>query len=250
MDYLEIKNFSVKFGDETILDNVNITLPLEGITVLIGRSGSGKTTLLRAVNRLNESHEGHSASGEILLHRGCESVSIYDIDEEKTHELRRRVGMVFQTPNPLPVSIRKNIELPVQLVLKSIREESREKTERVLRQVGLWEETKDKLGKSAMKLSGGQQQRLCFARALALEPELLLLDEPTASLDKKASEVIEKLIKELSTLYPVIMVSHSLGQAVRLGDRFVAVDGGHVSRVLEKSSLPAGAEEAELEKLL
>lgn len=250
MDYLEIKNFSVTFGEEAILDNVNLTLPLEGITVLIGRSGSGKTTLLRSLNRLNEAHEEHSASGSVVLCRNGAPVSIYDIDEEKTHELRRRVGMVFQTPNPLPVSIKKNIELPLQLVLKSTREEIREKTEKVLRQVGLWDETKDRLGKSAMKLSGGQQQRLCFARALALEPELLLLDEPTASLDKKASEVIEELIKSLSSDYPVIMVSHSLGQAVRLGDRFVAVDGGHVSGIIEKASLPSGAEEAELEKLL
>lgn len=250
MDYLEIKNFSVSFGEEKILKNINLALPLWGVTVLIGRSGSGKTTLLRSVNRLNEAHEGHSISGEIVLNRGGKAINLYEIDGEKAHELRRRVGMVFQTPNPLPLSIRKNIELPMQLVLKSTKEKIRAKTEEVLRRVGLWEETKDKLGKSAMKLSGGQQQRLCFARALALEPELLLLDEPTASLDKKASEVIEELIRDLSALYPVIMVSHSLAQAVRLGDRFVAVNDGCVGSVIEKEALSQGKEEAELEKLL
>lgn len=239
-DTIEFNNFKITFGNDIILEGINLTLPLKGITVLTGRSGSGKTTMLRAINRLNEIDEKHKSEGEVSIHTKGKNINIYDIGGSEIHQLRRTVGMVFQHPNPLPLSIEKNIVLPVSLVLKKNNREMEQITEKVLKQVSLWNEVGNDLSKQATKLSGGQQQRLCLARVLALEPAILLLDEPTASLDAKATEFIETLIKRLAEQYPVIMVSHNMSQAVRLGDRFVILRDGKVVSVMNKDELNNG----------
>ena len=178
----------------------------------VGRSGSGKTTLLRALNRLNECFPGCRTQGQVLLQfpEGGE-VDAYDARTD-VELLRRRVGMVFQSPNVLPVSIGRNLLMPLKLVAGVTGSKAEARMEQALRDVGLWDEVAERLSHAAATLSGGQQQRLCLARALALEPELLLLDEPTASVDYRSAEIIENLLQELAKRLTVVMVSHSLSQ--------------------------------------
>ncbi|MEG1798557.1 MAG: phosphate ABC transporter ATP-binding protein [Synergistaceae bacterium] len=246
---VEIRGLSVAFHGRTALDSVSADIPKDGITVLLGRSGSGKTTLLRSLNRLNETFDGYCGSGSVKLLLGGRMADAYSEDISLT-ELRRRVGMVFQVPNPLPVSIRKNMMLPMQLVLRMGKKEAEARMEEALCAVGLWSEVRDRMSASAMSISGGQQQRLCLARALTLEPDILLLDEPTASLDKKSSELIEEHLLSLKGRYPMVMVSHSLVQAQKLADRFIAVREGRIAAVLGREDLPAGGGEKVLAGLL
>jgi phosphate transport system ATP-binding protein len=246
----EIKNLSVSFSGRPALKDVTLSLPQEGVTVLLGRSGSGKTTLLRALNRLNETFDGCETEGSVKLLCGGRIVDVYGAEAPEPTELRRRVGMVFQTPNPLPLSLRKNIVLPLRLVLKLGKKECEERMEKALRDVGLWDEVKERLNSPAAAFSGGQQQRLCMARTLALEPDMLLLDEPTASVDKRSSELIEDHILSLRNRLPILVVSHNLTQAVRLGDRFVFLREGTAGEIIAADSLPQDAPETALEKLL
>ena len=238
----EIQNLSVSFHGRKAVSGINAVLPSEGITVLIGRSGSGKTTFLRALNRLNETFDGYEGSGSIRLLLGNEMKDIYSSGTLTPTELRRKVGMVFQTPNPLPLSIRRNIILPLELMLGSGKSVAEEKMQTALKTIGLWDEVKDRLDTPANRLSGGQQQRLCLARALALEPEMLLLDEPTASLDKKSSELIEEHLLSLKNRYSIVMVSHSVRQALKLGSYFVLLKNGTVATSFSKEELPEGKE--------
>lgn len=220
-----IKNLCVSFGDREILHGINIAFPANKVSVILGRSGSGKSTLLRAINRLNESFEGYHGSGEV-------KISSLDSSIQLT-ELRRRVGIVFQSPNPLPMTIRKNVTLPVNLAFKLSKSEAEKILRAKLEQTGLWEEVKDRLDAQATSLSGGQQQRLCLARALALKPDILLLDEPTASLDRAAASKIEAMILELKREISIIMVSHSLQQAAKLADYAVVLDDGNISHTFD-----------------
>ncbi|MEA4871678.1 MAG: ATP-binding cassette domain-containing protein [Synergistaceae bacterium] len=238
----EIQNLSVSFHNRKAVSEINTALPSEGITVLIGRSGSGKTTFLRSLNRLNETFDGYEGSGSIRLLLGGKMKDIYSSAALSTTELRRKVGMVFQTPNPLPLSIRRNIMLPLELTLGSGKSVADEKMEMALKTTGLWDEVRDRLDTPANRLSGGQQQRLCLARALSLEPEILLLDEPTASLDKRSSELIEDHLLSLKNRYSIVMVSHSVRQAVKLGSYFVLLKNGTAAASFPKRELPDGKE--------
>ena len=225
MSCVIIKNLKVSFKDREILHGLNVNFPANKISVILGRSGSGKSTLLRSINRLNECFEDYHGEGEIQILINKSLISVFDV---ALTDLRRRAGMVFQSPNPLPMSIKKNISLPLSLAFNL----SNSEIERILRekleQVALWDEVKDRLNEPAMSLSGGQQQRLCLARALALRPDLLLLDEPTASLDRTAAGKIEDMILSLKNKISVIMVSHSLQQAEKLADYSISIEEGNL----------------------
>lgn len=225
-----LTDFSVAFFGVKVLHEVNAVFPETGITVILGRSGSGKTTLLRGVNRLNEEFPGCETQGQVTLDLEQGPLPVYDRGEGalSVTELRRRAGMLFQTPSLFPVSAYRNLTMPLQLVAGVRRRDIPGMVEASLRDVGLWEELKDRLDIPADRLSGGQQQRLCLARTLALRPSVLLLDEPTASLDVHAARGVEELLRELSSRYAVILVSHSLSQAGRLADRILICDNGRV----------------------
>ena len=228
-----INGLSVSFGPLQVLENIHLSLAKGRLYVLLGRSGAGKTTLLRAFNRLNECFPGCRTQGSLRLNLHQQWVDIYG-DDLSVIELRRRVGMVFQTPNSLPASVANNISLPLKLVLGLGKKEIPARVEWALRRVHLWEEVRDRLKAPAATLSGGQQQRLCLARVLALEPALLLLDEPTASLDFRASRKIEELLLSLKDQYPILAVSHSLSQARRLGDEVLVMKAGRLARTLKR----------------
>ena len=210
-----------------MLRDVDLDVPAPGITVLLGPSGSGKTTLLRSLGRLNELHEGCVTTGSVRVRLDGAWREVYapGID---LPALRRRLAMVFQSPNVLPMSIEKNLALPLRLTLGLRGPALRERIERALADAELFGEVKDRLRERATTLSGGQQQRLCLARALALEPAVLLLDEPTASLDPKTGRRIEDLVRRLGTRYAVLAVSHGLGQAARLADRALVLREGRI----------------------
>ena len=220
-----IDNLTVEFSGKRILDALNLEIPSGGPSFLLGPSGSGKTTLLRAINRLNECLPGCVTHGQIRLQLGGEWREIY-APGYPVARLRQQVGMVFQNPNVLPLSIARNIALPLSTLLSLSADDIGGRIENVLREVHLWEEVCDRLNTPAQSLSGGQQQRLCLARALALGPEILLLDEPTASLDVKAARQIEELLASFASRYTVLIVSHSLSQAQRLAKQVFMLHAG------------------------
>ncbi|TDQ59745.1 phosphate ABC transporter ATP-binding protein (PhoT family) [Mesocricetibacter intestinalis] len=229
----QLSRLSIKFHRHSILENINLTIPKNKITVFIGRSGSGKTTLLRSFNRLNDEYPECLTEGEIKLDLGT-GLQLYNrLSPKALSELRLKVGILFQTPNVLPVSIEKNISLPLAKLLHLAEAEIRDRVQQSLQDVGLWEEVRHRLHSAADKLSGGQQQRLCLARILALKPKILLLDEPTASLDILAARKIEELIEKLAPKYSLIMVSHSLAQACRLADRLCIFDKGRIIAIID-----------------
>ncbi len=247
----EIRGLCVSFNGEEVLHGITTDIPRHGIIVLLGRSGSGKTTLLRALNRLNESFAGYAGTGTVRLAIGGGMKPVYGSEAPDLTRIRCSVGMVFQSPNPLPLSLRKNMILPLELTLGLKRDEAEGRMEKSLRDVGLWDEVKDRLNRHAASFSGGQQQRMCLARTLALEPDILLLDEPTASLDKKSAELIEEHLKRLEARIPLIMVSHSLAQARKLGAHFKILSEGRIINEFEREALPRGeAAEIFLEELL
>lgn len=225
--FCRIVDLQVAFYRHLILKRINLSFPADGITVIIGPSGSGKTTLLRSLNRLNEQFQGYSGCGDIELMLNGFHQEIHR-PEVSVNELRRRVGMVFQTPNLLPSSIAHNILLPLKLVTQQDKSAREDRMHEVLQEVHLWDEVKDRLREEARRLSGGQQQRLCLARTLALKPEILLLDEPTASLDYKTSQRIEALLCELQHHYRIVAVSHSLRQAAKIAKEIVVMSEGRV----------------------
>lgn len=210
---ISIKNLNFYYETRHVLKDINIEFEGHQVYTLIGPSGSGKSTLLRVLNRMDALHEKQSATGEVLV----EGENIFK-KEISLQTLRARVGMVFQKPTPFALSIFDNIAFALNLHRKLSKEELKPEVERLLNEVGLFEEVKSNLKRSAFALSGGQQQRLCLARTLATQPKILLLDEPTSSLDPASTARIETLVKKLAKDYLIIMVTHNLAQAKRLGN--------------------------------
>ena len=213
-DYkFSIKNMDLFYGDFQALKDINIDLNKEGITALIGPSGCGKSTFLKSLNRMNDLVEGCRIEGDILL----DGVDIYK-DSVDVYQLRKRVGMVFQKPNPFPMSIYDNVAYGPRTHGIKDKAALDEIVEKSLKGAFIWNEVKDRLKSSALGLSGGQQQRLCIARALAVNPEVLLMDEPTSALDPIATSKIEDLMQELKKQYTIVIVTHSMQQAARISD--------------------------------
>ncbi|NJM58760.1 MAG: phosphate ABC transporter ATP-binding protein [Synechococcales cyanobacterium RU_4_20] len=212
--HLEVSQLALRYGRTRILENVDLSIPAGEITALIGPSGCGKTSFLNCLNRLIELSPQAQVSGQIQLNGR-------DVQQFPVMELRRQVGMLFQKPNPFPLSIYRNIAFPLREHGVCDRNEIDAIIETVLKDVGLWHEVKDRLKSPALSLSGGQQQRLCLARALALKPCVILMDEPCSALDPIASEIVEDLISQLKGDYTVVVVTHNLAQARRVADQVV-----------------------------
>jgi len=213
MGKIDVKNLNIWFTDNHVIKDVSLELESNSVTAFMGPSGCGKTTFLRAINRLNDLIVGSKTTGEIRI----DGQDIYDKDVE-VFELRRRVGMVFQKPNPFPKSIFDNVAFGPQLHGLDEKEDIKTIVEKSLREAALWEEVKDRLEKSALDLSGGQQQRLCIARALAVNPDVILMDEPCSALDPIATAKIESLMRKLADKYTVVIVTHNMQQAARASD--------------------------------
>lgn len=226
---LRLQHVSASYDGKPALRDISMDIPPGQITAVIGPSGCGKTTLLRCMNGLLLEEACTAVSGEIFLN----GQNIKDVSKE---DLRRKVGLVFQTPSPFPFSIYKNMTYaPEYYGIRKKGQLDQLVTEK-LKMTGLYDEVKDELGKSALKLSGGQQQRLCIARALTVEPEILLLDEPCSSLDVKASAVIEEMLQQLKQRYTIVIVTHNIAQARRISDHVAFLLDG---RLLEFSAADA-----------
>lgn len=213
MGKVQTKKFNLWFKSNHVLKDVDFEVKENTVTAIMGPSGCGKSTLLRSINRMNDLINGCKTSGEIFL----DGQNIYG-DESNVYDLRRRIGMVFQKPNPFPKSIFDNVAFGPRIHSTSKGDKLKEAVEKSLRGAALWDEVKDRLNDSALSLSGGQQQRLCIARALAVEPELILMDEPCSALDPAATSRIESLVRELKGKYTVAIVTHNLQQASRISD--------------------------------
>jgi phosphate transport system ATP-binding protein len=211
---ITIKDFSFYYNSVQALRNINLNIRSREIFAIFGPARSGKTTLLKSLNRLTDLILGTRHTGMILL----DGIDIYDLNLSLTH-LRRRIGMVFELPTPLPISIFDNVVYGPKLSGTNRRNRLNEIVEKALRSAVLWEEVKDRLHTSALRLSGGQQQRLCIARVLALEPEVLLLDEPCSGLDPISTASIEETLVRLKKDYTIILVPHNIQQASRVADR-------------------------------
>ena len=208
-----VKNLNVWFGNKHVLINNNISIKQNKITAIMGPSGCGKSTFLRCINRMIELIDGARVEGQIFI----DGEDIYS-DNINVYELRKKVGMVFQKPNPLPKSIFENVAYGLRIHGIKDRRELQERVEKALIDANLFDEVKDRLHTSALALSGGQQQRLCLARALAVEPEIILLDEPASALDPMATAKLEELLEKLKRDYIIIIVTHSIQQAARVSD--------------------------------
>ena len=223
-------DFFYNGGRFQALKNISLSMPRHRVTALIGPSGCGKSTFLRAINRMHDNTPGAVAKGEILL----DGDDINAMDDLIT--LRKRVGMIFQRPNPFPMSIFDNIAYGMRLAAQPIpRGEIKDRVEQALRDAYLWDEVRDKLAQSGLALSGGQQQRLCIARAIAVKPEVLLMDEPCAALDPIATLAIEDLISELSQNYTIVIVTHNMQQAARVSHYtgFFTTDESRTGQLVE-----------------
>ncbi|MFM5886666.1 MAG: phosphate ABC transporter ATP-binding protein PstB [Novosphingobium sp.] len=219
-------NVSVYYGDKRAIDDVSIDISAKYVTAFIGPSGCGKSTFLRTLNRMNDTIAGARVEGDIAL----DGVDIYTSGMDVV-QLRARVGMVFQKPNPFPKSIFENVAYGPRIHgLAASKGELDEIVERSLRRAGLWDEVKDRLTDSGTALSGGQQQRLCIARAIAVDPEVILMDEPCSALDPIATARIEELIDELRGNYAIVIVTHSMQQAARVSQRTAFF---HLGRMVE-----------------
>lgn len=210
---IEVNNLSLYYGEKQALNNISMQIPRNKVTALIGPSGCGKSTFLRSINRMNDLIPSVKITGEMLV----EGVDIYDKDVDVVN-IRKKIGMVFQKSNPFPKSIYENIAygpringIKDKVILDEIVETS-------LRQAAIWEEVKDRLGDSAMGLSGGQQQRLCIARTMAVNPDIILMDEPASALDPISTSKIEELVHQLKDKYTIIIVTHNMQQAARTSD--------------------------------
>src|SRR6185295_3462793 len=210
---LHIDDLSLWYGDKKALNDISMKIPEKQITAFIGPSGCGKSTLLRCINRLNDLIDGVRIDGDILFEGG----SVYD-PKLDINALRSRIGMVFQKSNPFPKSIYENVAFGCRIQGVNRKRDLDPVVERSLKNAALWDEVKDRLHESALGLSGGQQQRLCIARAIAVEPDVVLLDEPCSALDPVATAKIEDLIHDLKTRYTIVIVTHNMQQAARVSD--------------------------------
>jgi phosphate transport system ATP-binding protein len=208
-----IRNLHFFYKQFEALKGINLDLPDKSVTAFIGPSGCGKSTLLRVINRIYDLYPGQRATGDVLI----DGRNVLD-PRQDLNLLRAKVGMVFQKPTPFPMSIADNIAFGIRLYERLPASEMEDRIEQALRRAALWEEVKDKLKQSGLSLSGGQQQRLCIARAIAVAPEILLLDEPASALDPISTQRIEELISELKTDYCIVMVTHNMQQAARSSD--------------------------------
>ena len=231
-DYvMEIRDLNAYYGDLLAIKNINLSMRRNSITAVIGPSGCGKSTLVRCLNRMHELVPGGRIEGRILFNG--EDINAPTVDPV---ELRSTIGMVFQKPNPFPKSIFDNVAFGLRI--NGYRGDIAEAVERSLRQAALWDEVKDRLKRSALALSGGQQQRLCIARAIAVEPEVILMDEPCSALDPIATLAIEDLIRELCESYTIAIVTHNMQQAARVSDEtaFLMVDDDRAGFLVEFDS--------------
>ncbi|UPM42697.1 phosphate ABC transporter ATP-binding protein PstB [Halocatena salina] len=220
---IEARNVSVYYDGEQALQTVDLEIPRRQVTAIIGPSGCGKSTFLRCINRMNDLVDAATIEGELRF----DGTNIYDPDVDPV-ALRRRVGMVFQHPNPFPKSIYDNVAYGLRIHGRT--DNLDERVERALKRAALFEEVSDQLEKSALALSGGQQQRLCIARCLAVDPEIILMDEPASALDPVATSKIEDLIDSLAQEYTVIIVTHNMQQAARISDQTaVFLTGGELA---------------------
>ncbi len=208
-----VRHLNFFYGTVQALKDINLEVPANRVTALIGPSGCGKTTFLRCLNRMNDIIEGTRMEGEILL----DGTNICSREADPV-QVRRKVGMVFQKSNPFPKTIFENVAYGLRINGKYSKREVEELVEKSLKDAALWDEVADRLQDSAMELSGGQQQRLCIARALAVKPEVLLMDEPASALDPIATQKIEELIHELKNKYTIVIVTHNMQQAARVSD--------------------------------
>jgi len=219
---IESRDLSVWYNDNQALQSVSMEIPEKRVTAMVGPSGCGKSTYLRSINRMNDLIDAARVEGEMLFN----GKNVYDDDVDPV-ALRRRIGMVFQQPNPFPKSIYDNVAYGLRLQDRT--ENLDEKVESALRKAALWDEVKDQLDQSGLDLSGGQQQRLCIARAIAVDPEVVLMDEPASALDPVATSKIEDLIDEMAEEYTVVIVTHNMQQAARISDKTaVFLTGGEL----------------------
>ncbi|WP_372479337.1 phosphate ABC transporter ATP-binding protein PstB [Halomicrobium sp. HM KBTZ05] len=219
---IEARDLDVFYGDVQALQDITMSIPENQVTAMIGPSGCGKSTFLRCINRMNDLIDAARVEGELYF----EGKNIYDDDVDSV-ALRRRIGMVFQHPNPFPKSIYDNVAYGLRIQDET--ENLDEKVETALKRAALWDEVEDQLDKSALDLSGGQQQRLCIARAIAVDPDVILMDEPASALDPIATSKIEDLIEELAEEFTVVIVTHNMQQAARISDKTaVFLTGGEL----------------------
>jgi phosphate transport system ATP-binding protein len=211
---VQARGFSAWYGNHRALEDLSLEIPHERVTALIGPSGCGKSTFLRWINRMNDMVPGARAAGTLTI----DGESLLEAGRDLV-ELRRRVGMVFQKPNPFPKSVYDNIAFGPRLHRQMTRAELDDLVEQSLRAAAIWDEVKDRLHQSALGLSGGQQQRLCIARAIAVGPEVLLMDEPCSALDPRSTASIEQLIRDLRTQFTIVIVTHNMQQAARVSDQ-------------------------------
>jgi phosphate transport system ATP-binding protein len=220
---LRVRGLRMWYERRLVLDGIDLDLPRRRITALIGPSGCGKSSLLRCLNRLNDEIPGFRMEGQVQLG----AVDAYARGTD-VHELRRRVGMVFQRPNPFPLSVQENVAYGLRLLGVRGRAELAPRVESALRAVGLWDEVASNLHRSALELSFGQQQRLVLARAIAIEPDVLLLDEPASALDPAATLHFEELLRQLAQRYTLLLVTHNMQQAARIADYAAFMDTGRI----------------------
>jgi phosphate transport system ATP-binding protein len=210
---ISVQHLNFYYGGVLALKDINLDMQTHHVTALIGPSGCGKTTFLRCLNRMNDTIEGARMEGRILL--DGTDICASDVDPV---QVRRRVGMVFQKSNPFPKTLFENVAYGMRINGNCSKREIADRVEKSLKDAALWNEVSDRLHDSAMELSGGQQQRLCIARALAVQPEVILMDEPASALDPIATQKIEELIQELKTKYTIVIVTHNMQQAARVSD--------------------------------
>jgi phosphate transport system ATP-binding protein len=240
---LEASDLSAWFGRKQVLQNVNLSAEPGSVTAIIGPSGCGKSTLIRCLNRMHEETRGARVEGKVLF----DGQDIYAPDADPV-EVRRRIGMVFQRPNPFPtMSIFDNAVAGLRLGGKLPKKEMAERAEEALKAAGLWAEVKDRLDEPGGRLSGGQQQRLCIARALAVGPEVLLMDEPASALDPASTLRVEELVGELKNEYTVVIVTHNMQQAARVSDRTLFMLYGEVVEFGETQTIFTNPEDQRTE---